>query len=446
MDQVLSLDARVVKIWDRQTGKPYTSIEAPPSGDIPLNDLTIYPGSGLLFFANDQPKMQVHYIPSLGPAPKWAHFLDNITEEIEEENNGVSVYDDYKFVTKQELDDLGLDHLIGSNLLRAYMHGYFMDVRLYTKVQSLARPYTMERFIKDKVNAKLEEKRMKRVQIKSNLPTVNKDLFLKLKDQEQGDGIKKKKKSQKDNAQNILQDDRFKDIFNDERFEVDTNEEAYKLLNPVISKLDESKKRKLEKQFEEVSSATKDELSDPASSDERLPQSDLSDSDESSDDEKGTQEWTRKVKEQHKQLKIEKTEAKRQQKDKKLAEKLFAVSQKSRNATENTDHSNEQPKFYELKDGEIFGQKISKDRRKYVSLSDRLAMGEGDSEGPLAKTLNNDGHQMSFSVSIANYCFLIGIESRANLIHWIILRSSLLILIFSIDKAIQASDKGGRGC
>ena len=85
MDQVLSLDARVVKIWDRQTGKPYTSIEAPPSGDIPLNDLTIYPGSGLLFFANDQPKMQVHYIPSLGPAPKWAHFLDNITEEIEEE-------------------------------------------------------------------------------------------------------------------------------------------------------------------------------------------------------------------------------------------------------------------------------------------------------------------------------------------------------------------------
>ena len=106
-----------------------------------MNDLTIYPGSGLLFFANDQPKMQVHYIPSLGPAPKWAHFLDNITEEIEEENNGVSVYDDYKFVTKQELDDLGLDHLIGSNLLRAYMHGYFMDARLYRKAHSIGKFY-----------------------------------------------------------------------------------------------------------------------------------------------------------------------------------------------------------------------------------------------------------------------------------------------------------------
>lgn len=29
----------------------------------------------------------------------------------------------------------GLTHLIGTNLLRAYMHGYFMDMRLYHKVK-----------------------------------------------------------------------------------------------------------------------------------------------------------------------------------------------------------------------------------------------------------------------------------------------------------------------
>jgi len=45
------------------------------------------------------------------------------------------VYDDYKFVTRKELDDLGLTHLIGSNLLRAYMHGFFLDIRLYHKVR-----------------------------------------------------------------------------------------------------------------------------------------------------------------------------------------------------------------------------------------------------------------------------------------------------------------------
>lgn len=47
----------------------------------------------------------------------------------------ILVYDDYKFVTKNELEDLGLAHLIGSNLLRAYMHGYFLDIRLYNKVR-----------------------------------------------------------------------------------------------------------------------------------------------------------------------------------------------------------------------------------------------------------------------------------------------------------------------
>ena len=82
MDQVVSLDDKVVRIWDRQTGKPFTSIEAPP--EVPFNDVVIYPNSGLMMMANEQPKMQVHYIPSMGPAPKWCSFLDNITEEIEE--------------------------------------------------------------------------------------------------------------------------------------------------------------------------------------------------------------------------------------------------------------------------------------------------------------------------------------------------------------------------
>lgn len=31
----------------------------------------------------------------------------------------------------------GLNHLIGTNLLRAYMHGYFMDIRLYQKVREV---------------------------------------------------------------------------------------------------------------------------------------------------------------------------------------------------------------------------------------------------------------------------------------------------------------------
>jgi len=52
-----------------------------------------------------------------------------------EEKSNQDMYDDYKFVTKKELSSLGLDHLIGTNVLRAYMHGYFVDLRLYQKVQ-----------------------------------------------------------------------------------------------------------------------------------------------------------------------------------------------------------------------------------------------------------------------------------------------------------------------
>jgi hypothetical protein len=48
----------------------------------------------------------------LGPAPRWCSFLDSLTEELEEKHME-TVYDDYKFVTRKELEDLGLDHLMG---------------------------------------------------------------------------------------------------------------------------------------------------------------------------------------------------------------------------------------------------------------------------------------------------------------------------------------------
>ena len=71
-------------------------------------------------------------VQSLGPAPKWCSFLDNLTEELEETEQ--TVYDDYKFVTSHDLEELGLAHLVGTPLLRAYMHGYFIDLKLYHKV------------------------------------------------------------------------------------------------------------------------------------------------------------------------------------------------------------------------------------------------------------------------------------------------------------------------
>ena len=38
-------------------------------------------------------------------------------------------------MTKADLVKLGLDHLMGTSLLRAYMHGFFIDNRLYNKAR-----------------------------------------------------------------------------------------------------------------------------------------------------------------------------------------------------------------------------------------------------------------------------------------------------------------------
>ena len=140
----------------------------------------------------------------------------------------------------REILGLGLDHLIGTSLLRAYMHGYFMDARLYRKAHSVAAPYTLDKFMRDKINGKLAEERSKRVQHKTEkLPKTNKDLFLKLKENEEN-GVKKK---HREAAANLLKDDRFSAMFTNENFQVDQNDQAFKLLNPVLTKLDAKKVR-----------------------------------------------------------------------------------------------------------------------------------------------------------------------------------------------------------
>lgn len=326
-DYVLSLDKAILKIWEKDNGKLFTSIE---SGDFTFNNLCHVPNSGLMFMANESPKIYCYYIPSLGPAPKWCSFLDNLTEELEE-SRIEEIYDDYKFVTKKELEELNLAHLIGTPMLRAYMHGYFMSIRLYNKAKSLSESFNYEEYKKKKVREKIESERESRVQLKT-LPKVNKDLALKLMD----DSRKPKKK----NGPSLLEDDRFKQLFVNPDFQIDTNTEEYRLLNPVISRLDKGRKKELEKeflqkQFQPVEE--NEELEGKASSDEE--------SSSSVDD----MDWVKEVKAEHKKLKKEKDMEERMQ------------------LMENG------PKLYELKPGTVYktGQ-VKEDPLTKLSLAQRL--------------------------------------------------------------------------
>ena len=60
--------------------------------------------------------------------------ISTFLEEEMELGSQTTNYDDFKFLTTEKFECLKLTNLIGTNLLRAYMHGFFIDHRPYKKV------------------------------------------------------------------------------------------------------------------------------------------------------------------------------------------------------------------------------------------------------------------------------------------------------------------------
>ncbi|KAJ3415165.1 Nucleolar protein 10 [Chytridiales sp. JEL 0842] len=228
---VLSADSKVVRIWNKDSGKLFTAVEPPYD----INDICIQDDTGILFIANEGVDIQSYYIPELGPAPKWCPFLDNLTEELEENPEGMTLYDDYKFVSRKELSRLGLDHLIGTNLLKAYMHGFFVDLRLYFKAKAIANPFEYEEHRRKLIASKLEKERKTRINAGRKLPKINSALAKKIQDglaeDEEADSDDGKKKNKKKKVPLQL-DDRFSQMFEDEDFQIDESTVEWRLHHP----------------------------------------------------------------------------------------------------------------------------------------------------------------------------------------------------------------------
>lgn len=222
-NKILTCDKRIAKIWDRNSGKAYASME--PSVDI--NDIEHLPGTGMFFTANEGIPMHTYYIPNLGPAPRWCSFLDSITEELEEKPSD-SVYSNYRFITRDDVKKLNLGHLIGSKVLRAYMHGFFINTELYDKVSLIANPNSYKDEREREIRRRIEKERESRIRSSGAVtkPTVkvNKSLVEKLS-QKRGDKV----------AEKVLTDDRFAEMFEDADFQVNEDDYDYKQLNPVKS-------------------------------------------------------------------------------------------------------------------------------------------------------------------------------------------------------------------
>ena len=225
LNLILTSDKKIAKIWNRDNGKPYAAME--PSVDI--NDIEHVPGSGMFLMANESIPMHTYYIPQLGPSPRWCSFLDNITEELEEKPSD-TVYSNYKFLTKQDVAKLGISHLIGSNVLRAYMHGYFIDNELYDKVNLIANPNSVAEEREREIRRRIEKERESRIRSTGAYTNtkikVNKEYVGHLQN-----------KLGSEAAEGVVNDDRFKEMFEDPRFQINEESHDYKQLNPVASSL-----------------------------------------------------------------------------------------------------------------------------------------------------------------------------------------------------------------
>ncbi|PFH47091.1 hypothetical protein AMATHDRAFT_68460 [Amanita thiersii Skay4041] len=283
---VLSADKKVVKIWDRnQPSSNFVSIN--PAQD--LNDIHHIPGSGLFMTANEGIQMATYYIPQLGPAPKWASFLENITEEMEDQSVR-SVYEDYKFVERNELKMLGLDHLVGTAALKPYMHGYFIQLKLYDAARVIANPFAYAEYREKMVREKMDKMAETRIRTKKDIGVkVNKALAEKiLKEDERAkrrDEKKKRRQAEKDVAsmdvdqeesgeegdvpstKTILNDPRFKAVFENPDYAIDENSREYALLNPSTVAQRRSGKTAVEEEEEESDKPSSDGLEDSDKSD-----------------------------------------------------------------------------------------------------------------------------------------------------------------------------------
>ncbi|CAJ1959210.1 unnamed protein product [Cylindrotheca closterium] len=267
---ILSSDEKLVKIWkykssgeivrtsaamleDQNNGSSVGSVVANVEGTgkfanfIMAGDEKDPTGetSGVLLCATDQPKLETYYIPKVGLAPKWCSFLENITEELEERDlkrdsaaggdvlvreGEETVFENYKFVSRDDLESLGVSDLVGTPMLKAYMHGFFMDISLYNRIRAVANPFEYEDYRKKKLKERLDAKRASRIAPKESRKkktAVNTEFADRLQDKA---GASKTKAAKL--AGQILSDNRFGNMFTNPDYEIDEEDEDFKLRNP----------------------------------------------------------------------------------------------------------------------------------------------------------------------------------------------------------------------
>jgi len=199
-----------------------------------------------------------------------------------------------------------MDHLVGTPMLKPYMHGYFISLKLYDAARVIANPFAYAEHREKIVREKMEKMAETRIRSRKDAGVkVNKALAEKiLKEEERAKKREERKKAKKAaaaaNAEedgedvgmedvedesatqklSLLSDPRFAKVFEDPEFAIDENSREYALLNPS-SVAQRREKTAVEDEEDESDKTSSDGLGDSDS--ENGSNNDSNSSEDSSD-------------------------------------------------------------------------------------------------------------------------------------------------------------------
>ncbi|ORC87553.1 uncharacterized protein TM35_000211590 [Trypanosoma theileri] len=248
---VLSADTRSLKVWSKKDGSNFTSIETPAD----ITDFCLLRSqhnmvepyecsdSGVVCICCDTPRVQVHFIPQLGVAPRWASFLELLTEELEEKEV-TTVYDDYTFIAKEEMDALGMtaEDLAGGKV-RPVMHGAFIENGLLRELKAVVDPGAFNRYVQESAKRKTQQRWENRISKFKRVPTKDDD------EEENGGNVGERRLTVKGEALAAAKaDPRFQKAFTGSQstsFALDPNNPEYaKLLHIIHERRAEASRRR----------------------------------------------------------------------------------------------------------------------------------------------------------------------------------------------------------
>lgn len=164
---------------------------------------------------------------------------------------------------------------------------------MYNKARAVIEPFAFEKYRKEKIRQQIDANRPSRLNIKANLPAVNQELALKLMDTQ----------SSKKGTSNLMEDDRFKAMFANPEFQVDKSADEYRMLAPVLTRLDKGKLKELKKKAQQTAVFSQaDEEKRNSSDDDLFSEHDDDDGQAEPSSDEDERVWSKDMKKQYRQI------------------------------------------------------------------------------------------------------------------------------------------------